>query len=181
MLTYPWYIKLSQQDYSIQQGDFISECPIVIPPKNLSEINQEDSVGISIETFDVIVISQSCDIEQNNLDIILVCPYYTFDLLCENFNYNNKSKKKGLFNDIKNGRRFSFHMLNKSEEIGIKDYLIIDFRNIFGINIDVLKNHIITNNHPRIRLAPPYKEHLSQAFAKFFMRVGLPIDIKNPF
>ena len=181
MPTYPWYIKLSQQDCSIQQGDFISECPIVIPPKNLSEINQEDSVGISIETFDVIVISQSCDIKQNNLDVILVCPYFIFDLLCENLNYNNKSKRKGLFNDIKNGRRFSFHMLNKSEEIGIKDYLIIDFRNIFGINIDVLKNHIIINNHPRIRLAPPYKEHLSQAFAKFFMRVGLPIDIKNPF
>ena len=24
---------------------------------------------------------------------------------------------------------------------------------------------------------PPYREHLAQAFARFFMRVGLPIDI----
>ena len=24
---------------------------------------------------------------------------------------------------------------------------------------------------------PPHREHLSQAFARFFMRVGLPIDI----
>jgi maleate cis-trans isomerase len=26
----------------------------------------------------------------------------------------------------------------------------------------------------RVRLLSPYKEHLSQAFARYFMRVGLP-------
>jgi hypothetical protein len=29
----------------------------------------------------------------------------------------------------------------------------------------------------RLRLLPPYREHLSQAFARLFMRVGLPADI----
>ena len=29
----------------------------------------------------------------------------------------------------------------------------------------------------RLRLCPPYREHLAQSFARFFMRVGLPIDI----
>jgi hypothetical protein len=29
----------------------------------------------------------------------------------------------------------------------------------------------------RLRLLPPYREHLSQAFARYFMRVGLPQDI----
>jgi hypothetical protein len=32
-------------------------------------------------------------------------------------------------------------------------------------------------NGKRLRLLPPYREHLSQAFARFFMRVGLPTDI----
>jgi hypothetical protein len=27
------------------------------------------------------------------------------------------------------------------------------------------------------RLLPPYREHLSQSFARYFMRVGLPVDI----
>jgi hypothetical protein len=26
-------------------------------------------------------------------------------------------------------------------------------------------------------LLPPYREHLSQAFARFFMRVGLPVEV----
>ena len=29
----------------------------------------------------------------------------------------------------------------------------------------------------RLRLLPPYREHLSQAFARYFIRVGLPQDI----
>jgi len=32
----------------------------------------------------------------------------------------------------------------------------------------------------RVRLSPSYREHLAQAFARFFMRVGLPVDI-TPF
>ena len=39
-----------------------------------------------------------------------------------------------------------------------------------------LKAFTITQAH-RLRLLPPYREHLSQAFARYFMRVGLPVDI----
>ncbi len=31
----------------------------------------------------------------------------------------------------------------------------------------------------RVRLLSPYKEHLSQAFARYFMRVGLPRPLKD--
>jgi hypothetical protein len=32
-------------------------------------------------------------------------------------------------------------------------------------------------NQVRPQLLPPYREHLSQSFARFFMRVGLPIPV----
>lgn len=38
---------------------------------------------------------------------------------------------------------------------------------------------VIANQEKRLSLMSPYKEHLSQAFARFFMRVGLPIDISE--
>jgi hypothetical protein len=31
---------------------------------------------------------------------------------------------------------------------------------------------------PRLRLRSPYREHLAQAFARYFMRVGLPHDAR---
>ncbi len=33
----------------------------------------------------------------------------------------------------------------------------------------------------RLRLLPPYREHLSQSFARQFMRVGLPIDLPREY
>jgi len=57
-----------------------------------------------------------------------------------------------------------------------EDYLIVDFHNVYSIHYDLLIN-IVQKQTKRIRLLPPYREHLSQAFARFFMRIGLPVDI----
>ncbi len=40
-----------------------------------------------------------------------------------------------------------------------------------------LETLLLNRNQPRLRLLPPYREHLSQAFARFFMRVGLPVAV----
>jgi hypothetical protein len=42
-----------------------------------------------------------------------------------------------------------------------------------------LESLLVQRNRARFRLLPPYREHLSQAFARFFMRVGLPIPIEK--
>jgi len=39
---------------------------------------------------------------------------------------------------------------------------------------------LVTHTGKRLRLCPPYREHLAQAFARFFMRVGLPQDVQLP-
>jgi len=58
----------------------------------------------------------------------------------------------------------------------LKDYQVVDFRNVYGVQFSLLQN-MAENIQDRIRLLPPYREHLSQAFARYFMRVGLPQDI----
>ena len=56
------------------------------------------------------------------------------------------------------------------------DYQVVDFRNVYGIQFEYLKD-ICKELPQRIRLLPPYREHLSQSFARYFMRVGLPQEI----
>jgi hypothetical protein len=34
-----------------------------------------------------------------------------------------------------------------------------------------------TQGGARLRIVPPYREHLAQAFARYFMRVGLPSSL----
>lgn len=174
-MEYPWYKKLNQDDFSLEQGDFIPDCPIMIPPE---EIIVGQIPEIEIENYDVIILSQSCDLENGKVDIVLVCPYLTFEDFLDQQPSDRKTKKglRKLFENLRQGVQPNYHLLNKDESHDLPDYLVLDFRSVFGVHINFLTDYVKQIN-PRVRLLSPYKEHLSQAFARFFMRVGLPQNI----
>ena len=63
-----------------------------------------------------------------------------------------------------------------------EDYYCVSFHHIFSVPKNYLK--ALISDKERYRLLSPYKEHLAQSFARYFMRVGLPSnisaeDIKN--
>lgn len=55
--------------------------------------------------------------------------------------------------------------------MGIAQFLIVDFKNVYGVNFEFLKSYAPTLE-ARQRLLPPYREHLSQAFAQVFYASG---------
>ena len=89
----------------------------------------------------------------------------------------SKNNIKSSITSIIKGQQNAYHIINnyKSEEF-TEDYYIINFKDIFSIPIELAES-IAQKNGKRLRLCPPYREHLSQAFARYFMRVGLPINI----
>lgn len=173
-MDYVWYSKIEKSN-QIEQGDFIPDCPIVIPP---SSFNLDDEPEIEIKLINSIILSQSCDLVNNKIDIVLVCPYYDLKTFIDNLPEEQQSKKniKKHIDNLRKGHLPGYHLLNKINNFNINDYLVVDFRNVYGIQIDTLRN-IADLLEERIRLLPPYREHLSQAFARYFMRVGLPQDI----
>lgn len=168
MNDYPWYDIVDCEE-KLQQGDFVRECPIVIPPEKF-----EDNQKSTVNTFDVIVMSQSCDLLNNKLEIVLVCPYWPLSKFGEaNEVYRGKKGK----NDLKQGLKPNLHLLNSCSLSGLAhDFIVVDFRVVFGVHYGFISEFMI-KQESRLRLLPPYREHLSQAFARFFMRVGLPSDI----
>ena len=176
-MIYPWYEQLSSGDRELLQGDLIPFCPVLIPPKAISPGGEYD---LDVVEYDVTIVSQSCDLEQGKVDNVLVCPYYPFrEYIRNGLRAEEQASKKAVskyFDDLRKGNQPNYHLLNQAAELGINDYLVVDFRNVFAVHIDFLKAHVETLNN-RVRLLPPYREHLSQAFARFFMRVGLPQNI----
>jgi hypothetical protein len=64
------------------------------------------------------------------------------------------------------------HLLaSPTEPANNRGALVVDFREIYSLPFDDLVSRA-PQFGPRWRL--PYLEHFSQAFARFFMRVGLP-------
>ena len=86
-------------------------------------------------------------------------------------------RRDDAWEEARKGRHQGYHVLNQCEiEDHRLDFAIVDMRRAFSLSVDLVRQHAQSLG-PRLRLLPPYREHLSQAFARFFMRVGLPTDI----
>ncbi|MEK7846207.1 MAG: hypothetical protein AAB257_04505 [Nitrospinota bacterium] len=80
---------------------------------------------------------------------------------------------------LRQGNVPGYHLLNRCEINEMeRDFMVVDFRSVYSIPFPLI-NEIKDKQQKRLRLLPPYREHLSQAFARFFMRVGLPVDIPS--
>ena len=169
--NYPWY-NVAKAEEPLSQGDFILSCPIIIPPQSMDTPNPE----VEITAYDVIVMSQSCDLLHDKIDLVLLCPFWKMTDLEQRESYYKSKKGK---ESLRKGDQPSYHLLNKCNIENFEhDYLIVDFRSVFSSHIAFLHDFVIKKGN-RLRLLPPYREHLSQAFARFFMRVGLPVDIPS--
>lgn len=173
MEKYPWYTIVNGKE-PLLQGDFIDSCPVVIPP---TTIESTTKVSAKVIEYDVTILSQSCDLEQRKIDLVLVCPVWT---LSEFENRSEFFKSKKGKETLRQGNVPGYHLLNKCEMTGFeKGYLVVDFRSVYSVPFDFILE-LARKRGRKLRLLPPYREHLSQAFARFFMRVGLPVDIQ-PF
>jgi len=175
-MPYPWYEILEEIEDNLQQGGFIPNCPILIPPANIQE---EKEAEIEIKEIDSVILSQSCDLVNGKIEIVLVCPYYSLTTFLNNLpdDHQGSRARRKVIDNLRKGFLPGYHLLNNEDNIeDFTDYQVVDFRNVYGIQFSSLKQ-IVTNLPSRIRLLPPYREHLSQSFARYFMRVGLPQDI----
>ena len=171
-IEYPWYEAVT--DDSLEQGDLLPNCPVIRQPSNLSELllNYDSSEPlvepVTVDTVDLIIMSQSCDLQQDKIEQVLLCGYFPASK-------ESKDNRK----HIRKERIPSRHMIEKSSIAGHKfGQQIVDFRTIYGLP-KLFVRAFATSFESRLRLLPPYKEHLSQAFARYFMRVGLPRPLED--
>jgi hypothetical protein len=159
------------------QGDLLRSCPIYVPSTGAAPGKADESVSFDVVEYDVIVMTQSCDLEQKKVELVLVCPVWSLSEFEKQTEFVRSGKGKET---LRQGNFPGYHLLNKCELKGFeREFAVVDFRTTYSIPV-VLITDIAKKQQHRLRLLPPYREHLSQAYARFFMRVGLPVDI-TPF
>ncbi len=171
----------------LQQGDIIKSCPVpVLPakyPPDFENPTAEAPLTFEsvLETRNVIVLSQSCDLINEKLASVIVAPIFPVERLPELMNNEKLRSEQKNFRStcdfIREGYSPRFHMLNAcgiaSHE---QEISLVDFSAIYTMPFGFLKTFAeYSGDH--LRLISPYTEHLSQAFARFIMRVGLPSPI----
>jgi hypothetical protein len=179
------------QGSRIQQGDIIRDVEFI------ESSNEEEGIlTISKIRYPLIVVlTQDCDLEQEfifrNSDkltqdkwliSVLVAPLYTADHVFSGTHLSEigltmqviSSKTEGRI--IKQNRLPRYHYLDFPEGIQIAPS-IIDFKHYFSVNTIYLQE--LRDRNFVWTLPALYREDVSQRFASFLARIGLPAPLNN--
>ena len=182
----------------INQGDIYRDVEYF---ENIEVINSE--IKISKIVFPLVVIlTQDCDLQQDSvyrieetltpntdnskLFSVIVAPLYNEELFLagEHLNdsktitmkmvgiprYNKKKKQTTQYNNLVQNKTPRYHHL-AFNKIDIVDS-IIDFKHYFTVNIDNLMKE--KDSKFVCKISELYREDVSQRFASFLSRIGLP-------
>lgn len=177
----------------LTQGDIISDCPVLRWKSSevtarATEEPEELQAFVEAVKADVIIMTQACDLEEHKVDEIILCPHFNLDyhktiwsdtMVARKQNPSDKSWKSHCEN-LCSGFYWNLAMLNTGEVDELKiAHRVVDFHEIFTVPRVFLESLLKHRSSPRLRLRAPYREHLSQAFARYFMRVGLPVNVQT--
>ncbi|MBP9019402.1 MAG: hypothetical protein KBG04_06270 [Bacteroidales bacterium] len=185
-----WY-EIIGSGKPLSQGELIFDCPLITwKGEKISHVNKLDPDILEAATeavrADVIVMTQACDLANNKVENVILCPHLSIDEFKKSWEDDFKKKSqtptpkawKGVCDSICNGFIWNQSMLNSGDVGGKKiDKRVVFFHEVYTIPRIFLESLVKAPDKIRIQLKPPYREHLSQAFARFFMRVGLPAPI----
>ena len=162
---------------TIHQGDIFQDFPTIT-------INDFE---IDISFF--VVLTQACDLEQDyknrneeketddkKIQSVLVCPAYLSNKFRKGEHLNETGLKMephnspSSWNIIKNNNNLRYHLLKGNFSMKVPE-LIIDFKHYYTIPIEIVYN---CKEHYLCSLDHLFKEDLSQRFAAYLSRVGLP-------
>lgn len=195
MMNEPWYEVVDGKS-SLTQGELIFDCPLLA--WNVSELGRgvvdvnETTLKGLVSAFreDVVVMTQACDLEHRKVENVVLCPHLPLSSFRRAWEQWMRAKSqnpsgnawKRTCEDIAAGYVWNQTFLDGFEHPGLSTEIrVVDFHDVFTVPRAFLETILAQRKTPRLCLLPPYREHLSQAFARFFMRVGLPqpVDVSR--
>jgi len=162
------------------QGDLLKDCPIFVVEGPLSwPVPVDVDLDLGVNTFDLVVLTQSCDLENDKIEDILFAQAVDWPAVVQDeVRRGNEAAKGARFRKLLvDGHLPGLSLLHKREEQPLFPWSVVDFRRLFTLP-KAFARQFAASSGPRLRLRSPYREHLAQAFARFFMRVGLPHDAR---
>lgn len=180
-------VRVCIKDRRVAQGDMYRDVEYV------ERIAERDGIlDVSIIVFPlVIVLTQDCDLEQDRtfrtekkssqdkvLISVLVAPVYPAELVFEGSHLSEldlkmapiqKSATEGKY--LMQNQRPRYHYLEFPRDVPIPPS-VIDFKHYFSVSVEYLEG-IRQERYVRT-VSELYREHISQRFAAFLSRIGLP-------
>jgi hypothetical protein len=162
-----WYSVVNGAE--LHQGDILQGFPVSVVQAVRSA---DENPNVFIEPRDVIVLTQSCDLPKQAQTSVLLAQVVSYDQFCSDNGSEVQSEKyrKKLVENIVQ----PFFLLRPAVHDASFPWSLVSFRDLHVAPKDEVQLFAATLGDGRLRLESPYREHLSQSYARFMMRVGLP-------
>ena len=170
---YPWYVQTNAAE--LRQGDILLKSPRPLIPASLSTDTPAASPArIEVEFVDTVILTQSCDLANAKVRHVLLAPHWALQDMQDAAPF---LKSKDGRETLRRGNIPGLHLLDGCEgTVPSWGLRVVDFREVYSLPTAVVQR-CAAEQSTRLRLLPPYREQLAQAFGRFIMRVGLPVDI----
>lgn len=131
-----WWV--STNGRQLAQGDLLPNCHV---PWFVSTAQNQDGSPLDVEVKyqRLIIVTQSCDLENNKVDFVALCPIHTLSEFCITNPHYEQSKN---WESVRLGKQHSLHMLASFDcPIDNRQSLVVDFGQIVSLPIDYLSTH----------------------------------------
>ena len=136
-----------------------------------------------------VTLSQECDLfshfrpsqgdNDKQLFSVLVCPAYLDDQFrnwvhLETLMRTMARQPSKPWDIIKQNKNPRYHYLASCPDLQVPS-TVVDFKHFFTISVESLQDEYSSSEYFIARLKCPYREDISQRFASYLCRIGLPI------
>lgn len=171
-----WWTLTTSGDH--EQGDLLFNLPVVTAAA-IEMDGEVPSVHSRVERIDAIIVTQTCDLANAKIPTVLVARVVPWAAFAKaQFDAGNHAvKSRNYIDGLVRSDIPPLALLHERTTRPSLPWSLADFRELYTIERQRLEDFVAQpGSKRRLRLDPPYKEHFAQAFARFFMRVGLPHD-----
>jgi hypothetical protein len=141
---------------NLAQGDFLPGCHVPAFGEAFGIEGAEQEIA---RESDLIIVTQSCDLQNDKVALVALCPVHTLDVF-EQSNPNFKTRNR--WEAVRKGQQPGLHLLASPETPeDNRAALVVDFGEIHSLPPSYVKRHAAKMGS-RWRLESPFLEHFSQ-------------------
>jgi hypothetical protein len=182
--------RLVDKDAKIQQGDIIENCLRLIPPKSVKiEKDKKIRVKIKAEVCNVIILTQTCDLRDRDLNLVTVAPVYKFLEYIRELKKKRTSDglppikeseiegyKKNRLKELENNKLERYYYIKGCTLPGFTtDDFIVDLGSVYGLDVDYIES-MARKQGNRLTLKDNFKHDLAHKTGNHYSRIDVPKD-----
>jgi hypothetical protein len=160
-----WYEVVSGPN--LEQADVLTD---LVAPRAIQDESAPSGFRIRVGRGDYIVLSQTCDLENDKLQEVLLADVREY----QSATYaNNRARSRAFRDALIQGSDWAYFLLPDFEGPPSLPWSIVNFHYLFLVDVGACIRRA-EEMGGRLRLVSPYKEHLAQSFGRYMMRIALP-------